>query len=477
MYVGYWVKCAAPFQLHYDAQKLVYYHGNFQNAHPFFSYLDNFGTETVKTLGQSVPLHMALQGDGSVDNRHLGSGFPFVGSGSLLASVTNVFIIGQWNRVESFMRESSTLTSRDGVCRVWVNGTQIMNYTNINTEQNGGFTGIIINPVYGGGTATSKAQEDYIYFGHARITMGSGGVINPPVQSGLLQGSRSTPPATLNLSSEGVTDWVHVGRGTSASARNEKAAATTIGAVQAINGTAGAYGDNHVSYNWSNGTPISTESGTTTGLYVNGTGGFRLTLPADTTQRTLKIYSGCYNTTMTMQASLSDGSANAYSDGTFSAGAVAGGAAAVWTFLYRAGAANQSLTVNMTANSTAGNVTFQAATLVVSGDVLQTPTITSFTPSSGLVGSSVTITGTNFDPLAANNTVKFNGTTASVSTASTTSLSVTVPSGASTGTITVTTAGGTATSGSSFTVDTTPEPETPPEAGIGGAAMLILFMP
>jgi hypothetical protein len=124
-----------------------------------------------------------------------------------------------------------------------------------------------------------------------------------------------------------------------------------------------------------------------------------------------------------------------------------------------------------------GNITWHAVTLTTQGTTIQAPTISSFTPANGLVGSSVTITGTNFDALTTNNTVKFNGTTATVSSASTTSLTVTVPTGATTGTITVTTAGGTATSSSSYTVDSPPEPETPPETGTGGSAMMILFMP
>ena len=84
------------------------------------------------------------------------------------------------------------------------------------------------------------------------------------------------------------------------------------------------------------------------------------------------------------------------------------------------------------------------------------PTITGFTPASGPVGTAVTITGTNFDPVASNNEVKFNGVLATVTSASATSLTATVPSGATTGSITVTTRGGTATSATNFTVITSP---------------------
>src|SRR5207302_8185204 len=77
------------------------------------------------------------------------------------------------------------------------------------------------------------------------------------------------------------------------------------------------------------------------------------------------------------------------------------------------------------------------------------PTITSFTPASGPVGTSVTISGTNFTGATA---VRFNGTSASFTVNSASAITATVPSGATTGPHSVTTAGGTASSASSFTV-------------------------
>ena len=58
------------------------------------------------------------------------------------------------------------------------------------------------------------------------------------------------------------------------------------------------------------------------------------------------------------------------------------------------------------------------------------PTISSFTPTSGTVGTTVTITGTNFNTTAANNVVFFGATKATVTAATATSLTVTVPTGA-----------------------------------------------
>ncbi len=57
------------------------------------------------------------------------------------------------------------------------------------------------------------------------------------------------------------------------------------------------------------------------------------------------------------------------------------------------------------------------------------PTITALTPSKGAVGSSVVITGANFESNIANNTVYFGSVKAPVTAATSTSLTVTVPAG------------------------------------------------
>ncbi|MGH2517620.1 MAG: IPT/TIG domain-containing protein, partial [Ktedonobacterales bacterium] len=85
------------------------------------------------------------------------------------------------------------------------------------------------------------------------------------------------------------------------------------------------------------------------------------------------------------------------------------------------------------------------------GTVSNPPSVTSFSPTSGTVGTSVAITGSNFTGATA---VKFNGTSASFSVGSSTSITATVPTGATTGKISVTTGNGTGTSSSSFTVTT-----------------------
>jgi len=106
-----------------------------------------------------------------------------------------------------------------------------------------------------------------------------------------------------------------------------------------------------------------------------------------------------------------------------------------------------------------------------------TLSILSTVPARASVGSTITLSGTAFGATPAANTVKFNGTTATVSAATARTLTVAVPTGATTGPITVTTSAGTATSAKPFTVDAASLPPTisafsPALAAAGGTVTI-----
>lgn len=115
--------------------------------------------------------------------------------------------------------------------------------------------------------------------------------------------------------------------------------------------------------------------------------------------------------------------------------------------------------------------------LAISRQAATKVAIISFAPTSGPVGTSVTITGSGFNSTPTQNTVKFNGTTATVASATPTQLVVTVPSGATTGTISETDSTGTATSTQTFTVSTGAGAPTitsiSPSTGVAGNALAI----
>lgn len=104
--------------------------------------------------------------------------------------------------------------------------------------------------------------------------------------------------------------------------------------------------------------------------------------------------------------------------------------------------------------------------------VLGAPTITRFTPTSGVAGTSVTITGTGF---TAASTVAFNGTSAGSATInSDTQITATAPTRVTTGPISVTTVAGTGSSSTNFTARPTPAITSfSPTSGGTGASVTI----
>ncbi len=92
-------------------------------------------------------------------------------------------------------------------------------------------------------------------------------------------------------------------------------------------------------------------------------------------------------------------------------------------------------------------------------DLFSQPFISSFAPTSGPIGTTVIIIGTNFSPTLADNAVWFGATKATVTAATTTQLTVTVPPGSTYQPISVTVNGLTAYSDKPFVVTFSPTEE------------------
>ncbi|MES2559088.1 MAG: IPT/TIG domain-containing protein [Bacteroidota bacterium] len=102
--------------------------------------------------------------------------------------------------------------------------------------------------------------------------------------------------------------------------------------------------------------------------------------------------------------------------------------------------------------------------------VYPAPTVSSYAPSAGPVGTAVTITGNNFNSVTG---VNFNGVAASYTVTGTTTITTTVPAGATTGVVTVVNGSGTGT-GPSFTVQLLPSiTNLSPSAGGPGTLVTI----
>src|SRR6266498_3710406 len=115
--------------------------------------------------------------------------------------------------------------------------------------------------------------------------------------------------------------------------------------------------------------------------------------------------------------------------------------------------------------------------LSISRYASSTVSVIEFSPHSGPVGATVTISGTGFSATPSQNVVSFNGTPTTVTSSTATQIVATVPAAASTGPISVTTPTGSASSSAPFTVTSASGPPTitglsPPIAAAGTAVTI-----
>jgi hypothetical protein len=113
---------------------------------------------------------------------------------------------------------------------------------------------------------------------------------------------------------------------------------------------------------------------------------------------------------------------------------------------------DSSITVPVPSGATTGSVVVTVGGIASNGIVFSiSPQINSLSPQTGLIGTSITISGARFGSSQGTSTVTFNDTAATPTSWSDTSIAVPVPSGATTGPVVVT-VGGIPSSGVTFTV-------------------------
>lgn len=113
------------------------------------------------------------------------------------------------------------------------------------------------------------------------------------------------------------------------------------------------------------------------------------------------------------------------------------------------GATSGFITVKVKGKSAISDVSFEVTEVTA-----ESPVISGFSPTSGEVGDSVTISGSNFGESVSTNVVTINGAVAEISSASSNEIVAIIPSGGtSVGKITVTANGAMATSSGDFTIE------------------------
>jgi hypothetical protein len=192
----------------------------------------------------------------------------------------------------------------------------------------------------------------------------------------------------IDLTVDGTADWAQWGLSSPTNFNHKAGVPQQISNLTIIGTNNTQRLDDYVTqFSWSDGIPIASAAPTKTGVFINGpTNGFRITAPADTSERTLKVYVGLYGAEGKFQAYLSDHSAPAYTDTSLSS--IYGNDPAVYILDYRAASSGQTLIVEWTVKALFdldyGNVSLEAATL--SGANMPTnapPTVMITSPTNG----------------------------------------------------------------------------------------------
>lgn|GEM_PF-6485110 len=286
------------------------------------------------------------------------------------------------NAYYAFLRVSPDNSAR-AIAVLNFTGSQQTITVNISNQDiaNGATTNLVGsggNPTISNGSfSVTLPAWGYGFYGVSSTTCGSN-----------LCGAKSTPLAQTNLTNEGTSDWAHWGENNYAykfinknTGNNQISTFSQIGT-----GTVNWYTNNPTSFSWLDGNPTGIDPNNTAGVWVSGVNnGLSITVPADTTQRTLRVYVGVWKAQGKLTATLSDASATSYTDTTLtnSSGTTTG----EYTLKYKANSANQHLTVSFTVQTSYdpnGNISLQDATLqrggATGGSSTPTPVPATATP-------------------------------------------------------------------------------------------------
>src|SRR5882672_8170167 len=168
-------------------------------------------------------------------------------------------------------------------------------------------------------------------------------------EGALLTGSVAPPPASVDLTTQGNTDWIHWGLSNVNDVNRKITGLSQISTFTKIGTGTNVVRltDSPSKYSWTDGSPTAVVNNTPGGVYINnfdGPGrGFQFTVPADLLQRVSKVDVGEFTASGTLQATLSGASAPAYNQTL--TGAANQTVQGVYTINYAANSPAQTLTI------------------------------------------------------------------------------------------------------------------------------------
>ncbi|HVP51612.1 MAG TPA: putative Ig domain-containing protein, partial [Terriglobales bacterium] len=250
-------------------------------------------------------------------------------------------------------------------------------------------TQVVATVASGAKSGVAQVLQGGVWSNSVNFTVGGA---SPVLQLGV-----DNTPVTVNLTSSPTLDWVVWGADGTTTAATRKAGTPIISDFSPVN-TANVYGDTYgdILYSWNNGTPIVT--GTGIGAEVSTwdlNGGFQITVPADTTVKTLKLYAGFKNSAE-LDISISDGSSPSVNT-PLSAASASPYVEQMYSIDFRAASDGQTLTIRLLSTDPNGGVWLQAAALQP-----RLPQVTILSPQNGQVVSypanlSLSVSATQID--------------------------------------------------------------------------------
>ena len=185
------------------------------------------------------------------------------------------------------------------------------------------------------------------------------------VSTATLSGKFVRSAMSINLSQQGTLDWAHWGLQNSNSLAHKRGVTQSISTYTHIGrNPVHHFSNSPTKYSWTDGKPQTNVHATTTGVWTYGLhNGFQISIPADTTSRTLKLYVGVWKAQGVLKATISGSNVTYNNTALENISATSNG---VYTLTYAAASAGQKLTVAFTVQKSFdpfGNVTLQSATL------------------------------------------------------------------------------------------------------------------
>jgi hypothetical protein len=121
---------------------------------------------------QNSSIYMAMYGsNGGTYQLRVDAQWPEQGTAWLVPNVgSGNVVLGQWHRLEWYLKYESSYGAGDGIVRWWMDGVLVGNYTNVRFPNDNGFVEYQISPTWGGNTGDVKREQDYYWFDHSHLS-------------------------------------------------------------------------------------------------------------------------------------------------------------------------------------------------------------------------------------------------------------------------------------------------------------------